>query len=90
MTQKHTPLDRLRHHVTGAIERGEKTAITAAPAAGNMVELVLQRNTYKEQRDELLAALEELQQALDGDDASRKHAAKANARAAIAKAKGGV
>lgn len=24
---KHTPLARLKHHVTGAIERGEKTAI---------------------------------------------------------------
>lgn len=29
MKTKSTPLDRLKHHVTGAIERGEKTAIVA-------------------------------------------------------------
>lgn len=28
------PLSALRHHVTGAIERGEKTAIVGQPAAG--------------------------------------------------------
>lgn len=27
-----TPLQRLRHHVSGAIERGEKTAIVEVPA----------------------------------------------------------
>lgn len=27
MTLKHNPMDRLRHHVTGAIERGEAIAI---------------------------------------------------------------
>jgi hypothetical protein len=29
MKPKHTPLERLKHHVTGAIERGESTAIEA-------------------------------------------------------------
>lgn len=28
MTMKHSPMDRLRHHVTDAIERGEAVAIT--------------------------------------------------------------
>lgn len=31
MKSNHTPLDRLKHHVTGAIERGEKTAIVGQP-----------------------------------------------------------
>ena len=31
MNTKHTPLERLKHHVTGAIERGEKTAIVGQP-----------------------------------------------------------
>ena len=30
MTKKPNPLDRLRHHVTGAIDRGEAQAITEA------------------------------------------------------------
>lgn len=30
---KHTPLEKLKHHVSGAIKRGEKTAIEAVVAA---------------------------------------------------------
>jgi len=32
MSNSNKPLDRLKHHVTGAIERGEKTAIEAVMA----------------------------------------------------------
>ena len=31
MNAKQSPLDRLRHHVTGAIERGEASVIVAKP-----------------------------------------------------------
>lgn len=31
MSNKQNPLERLKHHVTGAIERGEKQAIAAQP-----------------------------------------------------------
>ncbi len=34
MNTKQTPIERLRHHVTGAIERGEKSAIVAVTDSG--------------------------------------------------------
>lgn len=36
MPMKHSPQDRLRHHVTGAIERGEAVAIVEQRAAGRV------------------------------------------------------
>jgi len=40
-----SPLARLRHHVTGAIERGEKSAVVEKPAAKNFTVVAVSTNT---------------------------------------------
>jgi hypothetical protein len=53
------PLDRLRHHVTGAIERGESVAIVERTVGNSdpMAELFAEHRKVLAERDELVAAL---------------------------------
>jgi DNA mismatch repair ATPase MutS len=43
-----TPIERLRYHVTGAIERGEKVAIVEQPARPQLTPITLSNGTVVE------------------------------------------
>jgi hypothetical protein len=67
------PLDRLRHHVTGAIERGEAVAIVERTVGNSdpMAELFAEHRKVLAQRDELGKALGDLLYALSFNEEKR-------------------
>lgn len=56
------PLNRLRHHVTGAIERGEAVAIVERTVGNSdpVAEMMAEHRKVLAERDELVAALAQI------------------------------